>query len=148
MKKPFHHLARGIIVKDNKLLLLHAKGYHQSFLPGGHIEFAESAKTALSRELYEECGVRFHVGNFIGVSEHQWFEDGVLNCEVTQLFEMTSQDIHTNKSPRSLERHLEFFWCDINDLDSQNLEPKPAVNIIKSYLSGQHDILWQSSLSK
>ncbi|MED1478413.1 NUDIX domain-containing protein, partial [Bacillus pseudomycoides] len=56
MQNPFHHLVRGIFIKDSKVLLAQAKGYTNTFLPGGHIEFGESSKDALIREIEEELG--------------------------------------------------------------------------------------------
>lgn len=43
MPNPFHHLARGIFIKDNKVLIAQATGYPNTFLPRVHIEFGESA---------------------------------------------------------------------------------------------------------
>lgn len=62
----------GIFIKDNKVLLARVRGYSNTFLPGGHIEFGESAKDALKREIEEELGVSCAVGSFLGVVEHKW----------------------------------------------------------------------------
>lgn len=35
MRTQFHHIVRGILIKDGKLLVAHFKGHH-SFLLGGH----------------------------------------------------------------------------------------------------------------
>ncbi|MEN2467298.1 NUDIX domain-containing protein [Ornithinibacillus sp. FSL M8-0202] len=93
MEKPFHHLARGILIKDNKLLVGKAKGYQNTFLPGGHIEFGESAKDALVREIREELGMRCTVGEFLGLVEHKWMNQGILNCEINQLFNIEMEDL-------------------------------------------------------
>ncbi|MEK4938204.1 hypothetical protein MHH45_13735 [Bacillus sp. FSL K6-0042] len=37
MQKPFHHLVRGVFLKDNKILLAQARGYTNTFLPGGGV---------------------------------------------------------------------------------------------------------------
>ena len=42
-------IARGVCVKDGKLLLCRAKGGKSTYLPGGHIEFGESGRIALVR---------------------------------------------------------------------------------------------------
>src|SRR3989338_2196561 len=54
--------ACAILEKDNKLLLIKRntepfKGYWS--LPGGHIDFGESAETAVIREVKEETGLEF-----------------------------------------------------------------------------------------
>jgi 8-oxo-dGTP diphosphatase len=45
MAPNFHHLARGIIIDGDKVLLARAVGHKNTFLPGGHVEFGESAWT-------------------------------------------------------------------------------------------------------
>ncbi|MCJ7843586.1 NUDIX domain-containing protein [Lederbergia sp. NSJ-179] len=99
MQKPFHHLARGLIIYDNKILLAKAKGQTNTFLPGGHIEFGESAKDALKREISEELGIPCTVGRFLGVVEHKWEQDQVDHCEINQVFEVYSSDLHLETNP-------------------------------------------------
>ena len=71
-----------------------------TFLPGGHVEFGESAKDALVREIDEELGITCTVGKFLGLVEHKWMNKGVLNCEINQVFEVHSKKLHTDDKPR------------------------------------------------
>ncbi len=60
MKKIKHVGSYGLIVKDNKILLISKKGgpYDGKLdLPGGTIEYGETPKVALARELEEEVGI-------------------------------------------------------------------------------------------
>lgn len=41
MANSFHHLSRGVLIRNGKLLVAHAIGQNNTFLPGGHIEFSE-----------------------------------------------------------------------------------------------------------
>ena len=50
----FFRKARAIIVKDDKILMLHRTGNHTLQLPGGGIDEKENAKTATEREVMEE----------------------------------------------------------------------------------------------
>ncbi|MEO4055123.1 NUDIX domain-containing protein [Solibacillus sp. CAU 1738] len=147
MQNPFHHLARGIFIKDNNVLLAQATGYTNTFLPGGHIEFGESAKDALMREIAEELGITCTVGNFLGVIEHRWEKKGILHCEINQVFEAKSDELILNVNPKSSESHLKFFWCSAVELDNINLQPYPFRKLIKKYLNGNKDIWWESTLN-
>jgi 8-oxo-dGTP pyrophosphatase MutT (NUDIX family) len=147
LQNTFHHLARGICIKDNKVLLAQATGYTNTFLPGGHIEFGESAKDALSREIEEELGITSRIGRLLGLVEHKWEKKGILNCEINQVFEVESDEIVANINPKSIESHLNFFWCNADELSIKNLQPYPLSNLIKKYMNGNKEIWWESTLN-
>ena len=50
--------ARGIILKDSKILLLYTKRYNDYSFPGGGVDLQEDLATGLRRELAEETGAR------------------------------------------------------------------------------------------
>ena len=47
----------GVVIRDNKILLLKGKGYDYFWTPGGKINGEESNEECLRRELKEEIGV-------------------------------------------------------------------------------------------
>jgi 8-oxo-dGTP diphosphatase len=147
LQKPFHHLSRGIIIKENKILVAKANIYPNTFLPGGHIEFGESAKDALIREIEEELGIKCSVIHFLGLVEHRWEKKGILNYEINQVFEVMSNELHPHYNPKSRETHLEFFWCDVSDLEKENLQPYLFRDLINDYVKGNKNIWWESTLN-
>lgn len=62
------HAARGIVLRDDKILLLYTERYNDFSLPGGGIDQDEDIHVALTRELEEETGARN-----IQVREHYGF---------------------------------------------------------------------------
>ncbi|MFS0672075.1 NUDIX domain-containing protein [Ornithinibacillus sp. 179-J 7C1 HS] len=147
MDNRFHHLARGIMIKGNKLLVARAKGYQNTFLPGGHIEFGESAKDALEREIVEELGLRCTVKKFLGLVEHKWLKKGHMNCEINQLFLVEMEEVPVDENPQSKEDHIEFFWITINELNIYNLQPYPLRELIYNHVNGKKELWWASSLN-
>ena len=144
----FHHLARGLFIKDGKVLVAHAIGHRNTFLPGGHVEFGESAKDALVREINEELGITCTIGKFLGLVEHKWMNKGVLHCEVNQIFEVHSKKLQIDINPESREPHIEFFWLHDTELEESNLQPYPLQKAIERYLNGSKEIWWESSLNE
>lgn len=65
-------IARALILRDDEILLAHAKGENNTFLPGGHVEFGEYTTTALKRELEEELGAETETLEFSGVLEYKY----------------------------------------------------------------------------
>ncbi|MBE0486143.1 NUDIX domain-containing protein [Marinobacter sp.] len=52
------HAARGIVLREEKILLLFTERYNDFSLPGGGIDEGEDITIALARELEEETGAR------------------------------------------------------------------------------------------
>lgn len=61
----------GILVKDDQILLVRHEKNGNSYwlLPGGGIEFGESAEEALVREFQEEVGLKIRVGKLVLVHD-------------------------------------------------------------------------------
>ncbi|MCK0746213.1 NUDIX domain-containing protein [Chromohalobacter nigrandesensis] len=62
------HAARGIVLRDDRILLLFTERYNDFSLPGGGIDEGEDIVVALKRELEEETGARD-----VQVKEHYGF---------------------------------------------------------------------------
>ncbi len=61
----------GILVKDSKILLVRHEKNEKSYwlLPGGGVDFGESAEAALVREFQEEVGLSIRVGKLVLVHD-------------------------------------------------------------------------------
>ena len=68
------NIARGVCISDGHVLLCRPKGGAYSYLPGGHIEFGETGREALVREIREELGVEASAGRFLGVVENSFMQ--------------------------------------------------------------------------
>ena len=60
------NIARGVCVVDGRVLLCRPKKGGYTYLPGGHIEFGETSRAALVREMKEETGLDATAGDQIG----------------------------------------------------------------------------------
>ena len=124
-------IARAFIMRDNMILLAHAKGAYNTFLPGGHIEKGEFARDALVRELVEELGVNSRVGDFIGVLEYlYWLKDDSEVQEINIVFNVELDDYDVS----SKERKLEFVWVKREDINSVKLLPEPLPNLLDGWM--------------
>lgn len=61
----------GILVKDGQILLVRHEKAGKSYwlIPGGGVEFGESAEEALAREFREEVGLEIQVGKLVLVHD-------------------------------------------------------------------------------
>jgi ADP-ribose pyrophosphatase YjhB (NUDIX family) len=136
MPKHIETIARAVIIEAGHVLLCqHArKGY--LFLPGGHIEFSESAPVALARELLEEAGVRIDVGDLIAVEDHAFRQRGKRRHEFNFVFRATFKakqaSLTTPRPVRSREPGLLFIWCPLDTLQLIELLPASHAPIVRA----------------
>lgn len=123
-------ISRGVCMVDGHLLLCHGKGHANTYLPGGHVEKGESAKTALQREIHEELGVVAHVGALVGVVENQFLQKGHEMDEVNLLFEMEIPGLQPGADVPVAEDWLDFRWERIENLERANVEPQVALPLL------------------
>ena len=114
-------IARGVCVRDGKILLCRAKGGSTTYLPGGHIEFGETGRRALVREMAEETGLEVETGRFMGVVENSFLQHGKPHAEINLVYEMTLVDADAAVSAK--EDWIEFLWCPLSELEGARLLP-------------------------
>ena len=115
-------IARGVAVADGRLLLCRARGSATSYLPGGHIEFGETGREALVREIREELGVAAKAGRFLGVVENSFMQHGRPHAEINLVYELSFDA--PLAEPRSAEDWISFEWCELARLGEAGLLPE------------------------
>ena len=85
----FMYRVGGIAVHDGHLLVEYNVRHGYGFVPGGRVEYGESAVEALARELYEELGERVEVGRLVLVTDNFFDQDNERYQEIALYFLMT-----------------------------------------------------------
>ena len=128
-------IVRGVCIQDGLVLLCRSSsGGNPSFLPGGHIEFGETARAALAREMNEELGVAARVGRFLGCSEHAFVQKGEPHAEINLVFRMTLTGVPSDHDPQAREDWIRFFWHPVDRLEEAGLEPAPLCRALAQWL--------------
>lgn len=121
-------IARGVAVRDGKVLLCRAKGGQSTYLPGGHIEFGETGREALVREVKEELGTDSTAGEFLGVVENSFDQHGKRHCEINLVYRL---DLASDAT-ESQEDWISFEWCALAELPKANLLPREMGDLLKA----------------
>ena len=115
------HASRGIIIKDNKILLGYETKEDQYIIPGGGIENNESIEECLIREIKEETGII--IDNHIYYLE---IEELFLNMKHINHYFFVDIKEETNElslTDLEIEHELTTKWLDFNE----------AIKIFSSY---------------
>jgi ADP-ribose pyrophosphatase YjhB (NUDIX family) len=138
-------IARGLWVERGHLLLCRNIKSGYRFLPGGHVEWGETAANALAREFQEEAGLRVRVGPLLLVAEHAFDRPNRPCHELLLMFHVehprprtaTGRTGRSAAGPtpalptvQSQEPKIAFDWVPLTDLPRANLLPSTMAPII------------------
>mgnify|MGYP001107648269 CR=1 FL=1 len=137
--RPIEVIARGVLVCGGKVLLCRSVEHGYLYLPGGHVDFGESAAAAVRRELIEEAGLRVEVGELGLVTEAVFEARGKRHHEINLVFHVEPSreegqwggdgGAASSSSPsppppvQSLEPEIAFDWVDLAAMPDTDVRP-------------------------
>ncbi|MCK4453882.1 NUDIX domain-containing protein [Candidatus Parcubacteria bacterium] len=139
--KEFEVCVRAIIQYQNKILVCKHKEKDYYFFPGGHINFGESAKETLLREMKEELDLLPDKCKFIGAVENFFVEDNENHHEINLVFGTEVEKINAE----SKENHISFVLMDRNQFSQENILPIALKKAILKWLKDKK-IFWASQI--
>ncbi len=105
------HAARGIIIKDNKILLSYEEKNNQYLIPGGGVEKDESLVECCEREVLEETGICcLPIVNYLDINELFLNMNHINHYFVCKVIN-ENQALHLTELEK--EVNLTFIWIEI-----------------------------------
>jgi 8-oxo-dGTP pyrophosphatase MutT (NUDIX family) len=132
----FQYRAGSIVIHNNKILMQRAEDSNLWFIPGGRVEFDETADKTIEREMMEEFGVTiidkkliWIIENFIKFPERRVHEIGMF-------FLVKLQEGHSiYEFDGDFQGNEEGFvnrWINKDDLDDYVIVPEFVVNELRN----------------
>ena len=148
-------IVRAVIIHDNHVLLSTVTATNTQFaqnlyfLPGGHVDYKESASAALKRELKEEMNIDTTDNiDFINILECSWLRKGHIYHELNLVYRVDIVNPDLKNPPLSTESALRFLWVPLNRLTEYKILPEDLTKIIQAEMtsSPKHKQLFFSQM--
>ena len=132
---------RAVIKSENKILVCWHKLKKYYFFPGGHIDFGETAESAIVRELKEELNLKVKKLSFIGIVENIYKDkyDKDKHHEINLVFNIIVEKVED----KSLEDHIDFVFMDDERFSQEKIMPLALKKAIIYWLKNKK-IFWVS----
>lgn len=101
----------AVVLDNNQLLIIKNKHYGSYMLPGGHIDKNETIKEALSREVFEETGVRVTFESIINIGHFTKGQFGEANLYIVCRAKAHSKHIEIH----DVSEIIEAKWIDVEE---------------------------------
>lgn len=134
----FNYRSVGVIFKENQVLLHKRKTDSFWALPGGRVEFMESAPDTIKREMQEELGINILVERLLWIVESFFEYNDKSYHELASYFLISSDynsDIYAqDQAFKGIEedKALIFEWHEVETLDNIELYPNFLQKSLKS----------------
>lgn len=125
-------IARVAWVESGRILVCRNLKHGHCYLPGGHVEFGESASAAAAREMMEEAGVSVHVGPPLQAFELRFEQRGKQRHEVTILFHVAHAECHPSRV-KSIEEEIAFEMVPVGELERAKFLPSSQLAWVQEW---------------
>lgn len=133
--------AGAILRRGDEILLCATDGLDGWHLPGGRVEFGESAAEAVLRELREEAELTLTVGDLVLVTEDRVTLNGILHHEICFYYAISwPDDLHPNTAQQNAIADHTFRWFPLADLSEIQMLPPHMTDYLLQPSTGLHHL--------
>ena len=144
----FKFRVSGIIIKNNKVLLVDMDESGFLCLPGGYVELGETTEEATIRELEEEIGKQFEIDKYCGVIENFFVNKKQKKIHEISFYytlkpidNMNTKDFAIMENDKGNIIKLDFKWINIKDIGNYDVRPAYLKSLLKDNVEFEHKII-------
>lgn len=136
----FKFRAAGLIIRNNKILIVEMDNNGFYCLPGGYVEIGETTEDAVKREMLEETGKETKIIKYLGIVENYFITKSLrrmheISCYYLMDFvedNIPEEDFSLIENDKGYIVRLDFKWVDLNEIDNYILKPRFLKDLLKS----------------
>ena len=137
----FKFRSAGILIKDNKVLVVEMDNNGFYCLPGGYVDIGETTEDAVIREFHEEFGKEVVIKKYLGIVENYFVTKSLrrmheISCYYLLDLEDNSyvvEDLSLLENDNDHIVRLDFKWISLNEIDNYDIRPKFLKDLLKGY---------------
>lgn len=119
----------GVVLDDERILLIQRSDNGKWALPGGGIEIGESVRDALVREVREETGIEVEVTGIVGVYSDPAHVIAYDDGEVRQQFSICLAARPTGGTLRNSSESTSVRWVPLSEWERLDMHPAQQLRI-------------------
>lgn len=131
----FNFRVAGIFINNNKILLQSTTSDTYLFLPGGRVQYNETTKDAIKREMAEEIGINIQDSELtlIHVVENFFKHNEKDYHEILFVYLINNKDINGKELIEVIDKDEAINkWYSIDELKYLDVRPKEIINNINT----------------
>ena len=136
----FKFRVSGLVIRNNKLLLVDMDDSGFLCLPGGYVELGETTEEAAKRELTEEIGKEVTIKKYLGVVENYFinkFSKKIHEISFYYTMDLVDKKIEQKnftliENDKGHNIKLDFKWIDLDEIDKFDIRPKFLKDLFKN----------------
>ena len=136
----FKFRVSGLVIRNNKLLLVDMDNSGFLCLPGGYVELGETTEEAVKRELVEEIGKKVIIKKYLGVVENYFinkFSKKIHEISFYYTMDFVDNVLEQNdftliENDKGHNIKLDFKWINLNEIDKIDIRPKFLKDLFKN----------------
>jgi len=136
----FKFRVAGLIIRNNKVLIVEMDNNGYYCLPGGYVEVGETTEDAIKREILEEFGKEVKIKKYLGMVENYFITKSLRRMHEISCYylidladdNIPEEDFSIIENDKGYIVKLDFKWIDLNEIDNYILKPRFLKDLLKS----------------
>lgn len=128
----FKYRVNGVIIQNDRMLIINCNDFDLYYLPGGYVELGEDSKQAIIREMIEETETNVTIEKTIAIVENFYMDERSLKTHEIIFYYLLKPENYDKiklenysriENDKGKLKQLNFEWVNLKDLKDIDFRP-------------------------